>query len=135
MQTKVIIDTNVWVSYFMYKRFSELANIILNADAVVYTCDELIIEIIDVLGRKKFKKYIDLPIESYINFHNEIAINKKIVRKYKNSPDVDDNFLYDLAMQTNSKILVTKDGDLQKFKTPVLKAITILEFKNFKNFR
>jgi len=47
---------------------------------------------------------------------------------FSSSPDVKDNFLFDLAKQTNSKILVTGDKKLLHFNNEI---VTVISFKEF----
>ena len=53
---KIVLDTNIWVSYFIKARFDDLVNLIVDNELIVLTSVELIIELREVLGRKKFAK-------------------------------------------------------------------------------
>lgn len=56
MPLKVVLDTNIWVSYFINARTDYLVNWIIDHDIIIYTSDELSDEIEEVLSRPKFKK-------------------------------------------------------------------------------
>ena len=99
---KIVIDTNVWLSYFLSKRFDLLAQLILDSEYEIVTSEALITEIKEVITRPKFKKQITLPIETYITFHEQLTICKYIEKKFTGSPDPKDDFLFDLALQTNA---------------------------------
>ncbi len=129
MPSKIVIDTNIWVSFFIGKRFDEISDLISDFNIEVYTCDELILELEDVLSRNKLKKQITLPVENYINFHKNLTTYQKIQIQFTGSPDLKDDFLFDLAIQTNSKILVTGDKKLLSFKYKNVEAISLLSFK------
>lgn len=58
MPLKVVIDTNIWVSYFINARTDYLVKWIIDHDIAVYTSDYLAREIEEVLNRPKFKKTI-----------------------------------------------------------------------------
>ncbi|MES1225874.1 MAG: putative toxin-antitoxin system toxin component, PIN family [Bacteroidota bacterium] len=58
MPLKVVIDTNVWVSYFINARTDYLIGWIIDHPIEIYTSSELADEIGKVLVRPKFKKQI-----------------------------------------------------------------------------
>lgn len=105
----IVLDTNIWVSYFMAGQHLSLVNIIYNNNLHVFTNSTLIAELQDVLNRPKIKKYLKVPISELINFHHELCILHKTKTEYLKSPDPKDNFLFDLAKQTRSKYVVTGD--------------------------
>ncbi len=133
MPSKVVIDTNVWISYFISKRFIEITQLIIDSDYQVFTCDELIDEIIDVISRKKFKDRVTFPIDFYIQFHKKLTTYQKIQKQFTGSPDPKDDFLFDLAIQTNSKILVTGDKKLLSFRYKNVEVISLASFKILKS--
>jgi predicted nucleic acid-binding protein len=49
---RFVLDNNIWVSYFITKNENKLIEIIERHDLTIYSCDELIRELRDVLGRK-----------------------------------------------------------------------------------
>lgn len=128
-QTKIIIDTNIWITYFLSQRFDAIANLILDSNTIVYSSWDLVKELKDVLSREKLKKQITLPIDRYINFHLNLVTVIETEKIFENSPDENDNFLFDLAIQTNSKILVTGDKKLLAFEAENLEIITLKSFK------
>lgn len=84
--------------------------------------------------RAKFKNQITLPIERYINFHLQLVTFVSIKKVFTESPDPKDNFLYDLAFQTKSRLLVTGDRKLLLFEVNDLETISLAAFKTrFKN--
>ena len=108
----IILGTNIWTSYFMADRHLELLDIKYRNNLTVYTNNPLIVELEDVLNRPKIKKYIEVPIDDLMEFHLRFCIFHKTKLLYRNSPDPKDNFLFDLAMQTRSKYVVTGDKKL-----------------------
>lgn len=105
----LVLDTNIWISYFMSAKHVDLVNVIFNNNLNIYTNDTLIAELEDVLGRPKIKKYLKVKVHELINFHRELCIFRRTIPIYNLSPDPNDNFLFDLAIQTNSKYVVTGD--------------------------
>ncbi len=68
---KVIIDTNVWISFLIGKRLSIIKNHIADRQITIVITQQLLDEIINVTSREKLKKYF--PKESV-----EIDLKKKI---------------------------------------------------------
>ena len=125
-----ILDTNIWVSFFIKARFEELVHLIFDHELQVYSCQELIDELENVLSRKKFAQYLTLPIGEYINFHRNLVTIVKTQAIYKDCPDPKDNFLFDLALQSNAKIIVTGDKILLDLpENPLLQIISLATFK------
>jgi len=56
--SKVILDTNIWVSFFIMAKLPELKSLVIDNELRLFTCDDLIDEIRDVLKRDKLKKYL-----------------------------------------------------------------------------
>ncbi len=105
----IVLDTNIWISYFMVAQHVALVNRIYNNNLNVYTNNILIAELENVLTRPKINKYLKIQIGELVNFHRELCIFHKTKSIYKNSPDFNDNFLFDLAIQTRSNYVVTGD--------------------------
>lgn len=114
----LVLDTNIWVSYFMAKKHVELVNIIYDYNLKIFTDDNLIKELTDVLNRPKIKKYINVEISELVDFHKELCFYNNTILKYNNSPDPNDNFLFDLAIQTNSEYVVTGDKKILEIQHP-----------------
>jgi uncharacterized protein len=133
MPSKIVIDTNVWISYFISKRFVEITQLIIDSKCQIFTCEELVNEIIDVISRKKFKNQVTFPIDFYIQLHEKLTTYQKIQIQFTGSPDPKDDFLFDLVIQTNSKILVTGDKKLLGFKNNNVETISLASFKMLKS--
>lgn len=112
MPYKLVIDTNIWISYFINARTDYLVSWIMDHPVEVYTSVELADEIKEVLSRPKFKKQLSFPIKDFINLHNEICTIQKIIRHYNLAPDPDDNFLFDLCRKADADFLITSDKKL-----------------------
>lgn len=123
-----VLDTNIWVSAIITNSETKLGELITSNKLQVYICPEMILELKDVLKRAKFKKYLHKSIEEYIIFISKICINKLPTKHYNEAPDIDDNYLYDLCLFTNS-ILVTGDKMLLNYiSIPSVKTISRLAF-------
>lgn len=125
---KIILDTNIWVSYFFNAKLHDLAKIILNNDLKVQTSTSLINELQGVLSRKKISKRLNLPLEIYMDFHREYTTQVSITEVFSGCPDPKDDYLFDLALQSETKILVTGDKKLLGFKTENISVISLTGF-------
>jgi putative PIN family toxin of toxin-antitoxin system len=114
MPVSAVLDTTVWVSYFINARADYLISWILNNDVTVFTSDALIIELDEVLQRPKFK--IPFPVTDFIELHKSVCTKLKPLAMFAEAPDADDNFLFDLCIKANAKYLVTSDRRLINFK-------------------
>lgn len=127
---RIVIDTNIWVSYFIKVRFTDLVNLVVDNDLTVLTSSHLIEELSEVLTRKKFVKYLTLPLDEYIDFHRELTTLVRVKAKYKDSPDPKDNFLFDLALQHQASHLVTGDRKLLNLhQVETVEVISLTAFK------
>jgi uncharacterized protein len=114
--SRLVLDTNIWVSYFIKDRFVELVLLIDDNDLTVCTSVFLIAELTEVLGRKKFSKYLTQSVTEYIDFHKKLTTLVEVHPVFLGSPDPKDDFLFDLAQQSGSVAVVTGDGLLQVAK-------------------
>ena len=91
---KIILDTNLWISFLITKNFIELDKLIEDKKITLIFSQELLEEFVDVVSRPKFKKYfskrdIDKIFQSedrenYINILNAGNINLKEFRNLLN---------------------------------------------------
>ena len=123
-----VLDTNIWISAIITNSKKSLINYIEENKLKIYICPEMIHEIEDVLSRKKFKKYLSYSViesVSLINFHCK---NIQITKRYNQAPDEDDNYLYDLCIETKS-LLVTGDKLLLSYiSNPPITTISRFDF-------
>lgn len=123
-----VLDTNIWVSAIITNSEKTLLNYIEEKKLQIYICPEMVNEIEDVLGRKKIKKYLILPEIEYVDLIKNNCENIQIMQRYKEAPDEDDNYLYDLCIETKS-ILVTGDKLLlSHISNPPITTISRFEF-------
>jgi uncharacterized protein len=54
---RIILDTNLWISYLISKRLSKIDELILDNRLTILFSDESLEEFIEVTNRPKFKKY------------------------------------------------------------------------------
>ena len=130
MANKTVFDTNIWVSYFIKGKFSELVDFVFNSDVEFHRSKELTTELREVLSRKKFQKYLSLPLEKYISFYEKLSVLYTIRKEFSGCRDPKDNFLFDLAIQSGADFLVSGDKDVRdtKIEAP-LQVVTLTSFK------
>jgi putative PIN family toxin of toxin-antitoxin system len=127
-KNRIIIDTNLWISFLLSKDFSKLDRIIANKQVNLLFCDELLQEFLTVVNREKFKKYFD-DVDLY---HLLLKINNRsifinITSNVIFCRDAKDDFLLSLAVDGNATHLITGDKDLltlNPFKTTTILTMT-----------
>jgi len=129
---RIILDTNLWISFLLSKKFTFLDTLFQNSDITVLYSKELLDEFVDVTTRTKFERYFsqaDLQeLITTIKAHAEFVIVSSTVNICR---DPKDNFLLSLAKDGKANYLITGDKDLLAIrkhgKTSIL---TFTEFSN-----
>ena len=110
---RVVIDTNIWISFLIGKTISGLSEAIISDQVIVLFSNDLFSELIEVLNRPKFKKYFSASaIEELIALLYEKVELIEIINHFNDCRDPKDNFLLDLAISGHANYLVTGDTDL-----------------------
>jgi len=116
---KIIIDTNLWISFLIGKRLSALKSLLSNSDLTVSVCGELLIEIQNISSKQKIKKYINnddvidlfIVIDNYCQFthikQDTVSLDLR---------DTKDLYLLSLADTVNADYILTGDKDLLTLK-------------------
>jgi putative PIN family toxin of toxin-antitoxin system len=82
---RIILDTNLWISFLLSKEFSKLDKLLLHGKAKLLFSEELIEEFLSVVTRPKLKKYFThsdvqnllatiYEIAEFIDVKSDIAI-------------------------------------------------------------
>lgn len=128
---KVILDTNVWISFLIGKRLTLLEQHIVNKNITIVVTDQLLTELKTVTSREKLKKYFPKnSVKELFQLLELIAENVAIEPTHFINRDPKDNFLLDLIDFSKADYLVTGDKDLLEhnpFKTA--KIITPSDFE------
>jgi putative PIN family toxin of toxin-antitoxin system len=110
---RLILDTNLWISFLISSDFKKLDEILLKENCSLLFSEELISEFVEVIRRPKLKEYIkesDLDnIFELINEFGEFITVTSVIAKCR---DPKDNFLLSLAIDGNADYLLTGDKDL-----------------------
>lgn len=129
---KIIIDTNLWVSFIISNKLTLLDKLLFSQKARLLFSKELIEEISATITKPKLKKYftangLELMLSTLEPFIDliEVQCSVSICR------DPKDNFLLELSKDGKADYLLTGDKDLldlEKFgKTKIISISTFLE--------
>lgn len=130
---KIILDTNIWISFLIGHRLQTILDIVTNDDFVIVVCPQLTKEIVDVAGRDKISRYIS---------ENDVEDLLRIIRVYCHSIDImklaesdvrdqKDLYLLSLAETIDAEYIVSGDADLTDLaRHKNTQIITLAEFKN-----
>lgn len=129
--SKIIIDTNIWISFLIGKELQDLKDLIVSEKVKVITTDQLINEIRLVTSRDKLKKYFNQDkVSDLISLLDILADKVKIKKNDKVCRDPKDDFLLALSKQSRANYLITGDKDLLDIKVfGRTKIVTVKQFK------
>ena len=114
---RIIIDTNLWISFLITKDFKKLDEKIKAKSIRVIFSLELIEEFLTVVNRSKFKKYFKKSdIEDLIDLFDVYGEIVEVKTSVSLCRDKKDDFLLALAKDSQSDFLVTGDIDLLELK-------------------
>ncbi|MDR3000363.1 MAG: putative toxin-antitoxin system toxin component, PIN family [Fibromonadaceae bacterium] len=129
---KLIIDTNLWISYLISERLDGLEDLCLDRNLSVIYCDELIEEIIRVAAKPKIRKrgVEDHNVSDLVELIklNGIKTEIKNISGYA-VRDLNDAYLLALIDVVKADFLLTGDDDLL-----VLKRHAQTEIISYSNF-
>ena len=116
-RNRIIIDTNLWISYLITKGFKRLDKLIFNDEARLVFSQELIDEFIEVSKRPKFKKHFSSDdVSSLLILFNTYGEFVKVKSNVNVCRDLKDNFLLSLSIDSQANYLITGDNDLLELK-------------------
>jgi putative PIN family toxin of toxin-antitoxin system len=127
---RVIIDTNLWISFLLTSNYSKIDALLTADNVTLLLSEELIEEFVSVAQRPKFKKYFSLDdLEDLLTTLKTkaefIAVNSTL----SICRDPKDNFLLSLAKDGKASHLLTGDNDLLVLKkVGRTKILTISEY-------
>jgi len=116
---KIVIDTNLWISFLIGKKLSGLKNLLSNPNFTIYVCTELIEEIKKAISKPKIQKYLSADDEKDILELIDVFCIHIILYKKATSPvrDAKDLFLLSLAETVQANYILTGDKDLLVLQT------------------
>ena len=126
MKKALIVDTSVFLTYIRYNQLYRLIDAFNKYDLDIFVNQNLLNEIERNIN-KNVK--INTDTKEIIDFISENCILFETIPTFTQSPDPKDNFLFDLAIQTNSEILVTQEKALLNFENSPVKIHDLKWFK------
>ena len=114
---RIIIDTNLWVSFLITKDFTKLDDIIFSRQSILVFSQELLDEFLEVARRPKFRCFFsNTDIEEILETIGEYADFIDVRSEIKICRDPKDNFLLSLSVDGKADFLLTGDKDLLDLK-------------------
>jgi|SRR5688572_24522906 len=129
--SRIIIDTNVWISFLIGKELQNLKDLIVNDKVKIISTDQLINEIKIVTSRDKLKKYFNQDtVTDLISLLDILADKVKIKKIDEICRDPKDDFLLALSKESKANYLITGDKDLLDIKVyGRTRIVTVKQFK------
>lgn len=127
---RIILDTNLWISFLLTKDFSKLERLLSDGHVTILFSNELIEEFIEVTQRPKFRRYFSTmdvnDLLSAMSDYGELVDVTSIIAICR---DIKDNFLLSLAKDGKATHLLTGDKDLLDIKSfGGIKIITLTDY-------
>ena len=111
---KVVIDTNLWISFLLHGKISkQLIEIISREDVYMASSQLSVDELVSVASRKKFSKYITSnQLLALVGFILRESLMYPLNNIPKRCRDPKDDYLLELAVISKADYLLTGDDDL-----------------------
>ncbi len=127
MKHHFVIDSCVYLSYARYKKLYRISYCVVDYGLQIFINKILLAELKRNLP--KMLQHSRLDVQAAIDEIIEFSILVDTIPIFTDSPDSKDNFLFDLALQTKSEVIVTKERVLLDF---VESPVAIHDIKWFK---
>jgi len=113
---RVVIDTNVYISYLINNKTFDLLSFFINHDITIYSSEEIWTEFFSVIKKKNIKDRIPQLFYKDKNLYKDATKIIAIDKTFNRATDPDDNFLFDIAFQSKSYYLITEEKALLNMK-------------------
>ena len=126
---RFVIDVNSWVTIFINRETEWLLDYVAKNKLELFVDALLIAELKRVLAYPKIKDRLPFDAIFYVNF--VYATSTYIISKpfHIQSPDPEDNYLYDIAVNVSAKLLVTGEKALLNWVDSPVETISLSRFK------
>lgn len=129
---RVVIDTNLWISFLFGKKVADLISLIENGEVEVLTDERQIAEIEDVLGRPKIKKLVGSErlsiMRRFLRRKTRQVISKRHIKACR---DPNDDYLLEIAVEGKADALVSGDEDLLSLDP--FRSVRIVNYREFRD--
>lgn len=114
---RIIVDTNLWISFIISKNFSGLDTLITSGKVTILFSRELIEELAVTIKKPKLKKYFhENALTEMLAVFEPYSELVTVTSTLKMCRDPKDNFLLELAKDGLADFLLTGDNDLLEIK-------------------
>lgn len=131
---KVIIDTNLWISFLLGHQTQLIRNLLTDLRFDVYVCDQLIDEIKNVAGREKIRKRVSpADVEDLLSIIYAFCQHAIITSQASSTAirDPKDLYLLSLAETIGANYIVSGDADLTDLgQHQETKIVKLADFKS-----
>lgn len=129
--SRLIVDTNLWVSFLIGKELHYLKDLIVAGKVKLVVSDQLLEELQLVTSRPKLSKYFEKQkVDELLTLIELISEKVKVKKIQRIGRDPKGDFLLALAKDGKADFMLTGDKDLLEigkyYKTEI---ITVTEFK------
>ena len=116
--SKVIIDTNLWISFLIgQKSASSIRGLLTDETVSIVMTDMLQAEIVGVASRPKFVRYFaPESVERLVAFLTSRCEHYSLANIPNRCRDPKDDYLLELARVSKADLLVTGDKDLTEMR-------------------
>ncbi|MGL4942451.1 MAG: putative toxin-antitoxin system toxin component, PIN family [Thermoguttaceae bacterium] len=130
-KTRLVIDTNIWVSFLISKKLKRLLAIFLSETVQILFDNELLDEVMSVVARPKYQKYFTrTKIDELRAFIKRTAEFVDVTERVGLCRDPKDDFLLALCKSGDADYLITGDKDLLAIgKFGETRIVTVAEFE------
>ncbi|MEQ8473062.1 MAG: putative toxin-antitoxin system toxin component, PIN family [Marinoscillum sp.] len=110
---RVIFDTNIWISYLIGYQLGDLTELLSTRKIELVLTEQLRAELLEVTGRKKFRKYFNQDkVQELLKLVRILGTEYRVDEYPDVCRDHKDNFLLGLIRASQANFLVTGDQDL-----------------------
>lgn len=110
---RVVIDTNLWVSFLIGKELAAVLPLLLKGDIRIITSLDQIFEFDDVVLREKFRRYFSIEqAKEMVNVLTATAEFVENAEPVTACRDEGDDYLLALAVSGGADMIVSGDTDL-----------------------
>ena len=110
---RLVIDTNLWISFLISKSFQKLDEILLNSSVKICFSYELLSELHESTSKPKLSKHFgENAIEAMLFALSEFIELIEVTSEVSVCRDPNDNFILALCKDSDADFLLTGDKDL-----------------------
>ena len=126
---RFVLDVNTYITLFINQEPDWLFDYITTNQIEVFIDDNLLKELSRVLDYPRIKKLLPLSKEIHVNFVKSISTFIHADAHHVRSPDPEDDYLYDIALTANAKLLITGEKALLSWTEAPVETINLTVFK------